>query len=194
MCRKNGGQALWVLVLFVIGELYLCHFGLDTVGRRQMAFVICILFLERQGYVHYLNQPWTGVIERVERRGTLESQQQQVANQSAQQQQQHHPRSSSNLNLPLSQGSDRSIHRSESNIHFSLSTLNPSSSTSSTSSISAPHPTEHGSHQRPPPPQSPPPSIALFLRKLRMIILINCLFTISVEEVVEGQELLTRTG
>jgi hypothetical protein len=52
-------------------------------------------------------------MKRVECRGTLESQQQQVANQSAQQHQQHQPRSTSHLNLPLSQGSDRPIHRSD---------------------------------------------------------------------------------
>jgi hypothetical protein len=53
-------------------------------------------------------------MKRVERRGTLESQQQQNANQSTQQQQQQqqHP-SASHPNLPLSQGSDRFIHRSD---------------------------------------------------------------------------------
>ena len=53
-------------------------------------------------------------MKRVERRGTLESQQQQIANQSTQQQhQQHQLRSTSHPNLPLSQGSDRFIHRSD---------------------------------------------------------------------------------
>src|ERR1700678_2840171 len=52
-------------------------------------------------------------MKRVERCGTLESQQQQAANQSGQQHQQHQPRSSSHANIPLSQSSDRSIHRSD---------------------------------------------------------------------------------
>ena len=51
-------------------------------------------------------------MKRVERRGTLESQQQQIANQSTQHQQ-HQLRSNSHPNLPLSQGSDRFIHRSD---------------------------------------------------------------------------------
>jgi hypothetical protein len=40
---KNGAQALWVLALFVIGELHLYHFGPDSgcgvraVGRCQVA-------------------------------------------------------------------------------------------------------------------------------------------------------------
>jgi hypothetical protein len=51
-------------------------------------------------------------MKRVERRGTLESQQQQIANQSTQQQQ-HQLRSTSHPNLSLSQGSDRFIHRSD---------------------------------------------------------------------------------
>src|ERR1700761_8245035 len=49
----------------------------------------------------------------VERRGTLENQQQQVVSQQQQQQQQHQPRSNSHSNIPLSQGSDRSVHRSD---------------------------------------------------------------------------------
>ena len=52
-------------------------------------------------------------MKRVERRGTLENQQQQVANQSILQQQQHQPRSTSHQALPLSQGSDRFIHRAD---------------------------------------------------------------------------------
>ncbi|KAF8972018.1 hypothetical protein BDZ97DRAFT_1008045 [Flammula alnicola] len=57
-------------------------------------------------------------MKRVERRGTLENQQ-QLANlaiqqqQQQQQQQQHQPRSTSHAQLPLSQGSDRSIHRTD---------------------------------------------------------------------------------
>ena len=52
--------------------------------------------------------------KRVERRGTLEYQQQQVANQSVQQEQQEHqPQSNSHSNLPLSRGSDHSVHRSD---------------------------------------------------------------------------------
>ena len=53
-------------------------------------------------------------MKRVERRGSLENQQQQVANQSVQQQQQEHqPQFNSHSNLPLSQGSDHSVHRSD---------------------------------------------------------------------------------
>ena len=51
-------------------------------------------------------------MKRVERRGTLESQQQQTANQSTQQQQQQQQLPSTS-NLPPSQGSDRFIHRSD---------------------------------------------------------------------------------
>ena len=129
-------------------------------------------------------------MKRVERRGTLESQQPQVANQSAQQQQQHQPRSSSNLTLPVSQGSDPSIHRSDMILMHQPSN-NPSSfsqsqsardrdassshtqsnicsslstlspsSSASTAPISAPHPTKDSSHRPPPLPQSPPPYIA----------------------------------
>ena len=43
----------------------------------------------------------------------MESQQQLIANQSTQQQQQHQLRSTSHPNLPLSQGSDWFIHRSD---------------------------------------------------------------------------------
>lgn len=49
-------------------------------------------------------------MKRVERRGTLESQQQQIANQSTQQ---HQLRSTSHPNLPPPQSSDRFIHRSD---------------------------------------------------------------------------------
>ncbi|KAF8148910.1 hypothetical protein B0H34DRAFT_811799, partial [Crassisporium funariophilum] len=48
-------------------------------------------------------------MKRVERRGTLENQQQQLAVQ----QQQHQPRSSAHAEPPLSQGLERSIHRSD---------------------------------------------------------------------------------
>src|ERR1700678_4411895 len=52
-------------------------------------------------------------MKRVERCGTLESQQQQAANQSGQQHQQHQPRSSSHANIPLSQSPSRSLQRSD---------------------------------------------------------------------------------
>ena len=123
-------------------------------------------------------------MKRVERRGTLESQQQQSTQQQQQQQQQQPqqlPSSASHPNLPLSQGSDRFIQRSDtiltqapfnpyppqrgtrsssltqSNIRSSLPNLNPSSTPPSAAQASAPHSTKHSSHQH---PQSPPPSIA----------------------------------
>ncbi|CAA7268752.1 unnamed protein product [Cyclocybe aegerita] len=51
-------------------------------------------------------------MKRVERRGTLESQQ-QLQNLAIQQQQQYQPRTTSHAQLPLSQGSDRSIQRTD---------------------------------------------------------------------------------
>ncbi|KAF8815492.1 hypothetical protein BYT27DRAFT_7249155 [Phlegmacium glaucopus] len=129
-------------------------------------------------------------MKRVERRGTLENQQQQVASQSVQQQPQHQQRQPSHPDMPLSQGSDRSIHRSDtilthqpshgpatfsqSQPHSQSNRDRDASSSSHTqsnirsslsnlhpsSSASTSHSTKHGSSQRQQPPQSPPPSIA----------------------------------
>ena len=125
-------------------------------------------------------------MKRVERRGTLESQQQQNANQSSQQQQQQQQQqqlpSASHPNLPLSQGSDRFIHRSDTVL--TQPPLNPyplqsqplvrsrgtrsSSLTQSNirSSLPSINPSSSAAqvpitkHQHTQPPQSPPPSIA----------------------------------
>ena len=83
-------------------------------------------------------------MKRVERCGTLESQQQQAANQSGQQHQQHQPRSSSHANIPLSQSSDRSIHRSD-----TILTHQPSHSPSAFSQPQPqPHPQSHSQSTR----------------------------------------------
>ncbi|EDR01503.1 uncharacterized protein LACBIDRAFT_295563 [Laccaria bicolor S238N-H82] len=128
-------------------------------------------------------------MKRVERRGTLETQQQMaVMHQHQQQQQQQQPsRGGSISQLPLSQGSDRSIHRTDTVLTHHGSFSQPSQSQSQVLGREPSQPQLHAQTQAPPrsshshpshtshlrtptitqvggasPNRSPPPSIAAF--------------------------------